>query len=157
MNDKMEIGDRMHQVVSDRDEALQRIVLNAEEGRTFIEMGRQGPKISVVSSDWKHAWCLDEPDKSVPLIEELIPQLETAGPRARKCAEEGKKIIVRWEGLKLGTRKPTEAELNWLARHVKIGPGPSISANSKKLEIVNRAAEIAEKILGTPQVVEREP
>ena len=30
--------------VDDRDEALQRIVLNAEEGHVFIEMGRQGPK-----------------------------------------------------------------------------------------------------------------
>jgi hypothetical protein len=93
----------------------------------------------------------------VPLIEELIPQLETAGPRARKCAEEGKKILARWEGLKLGKREPTEAELRWLARHVKFGPGVSVSVKSKKPEIVNRAAEIAEKILGTPQVVEREP
>ena len=74
----------------DRDEALQRIVLSAEEGRTFIEMGRQGPKITVVSSDWKSECCLDEPDKSVPLIEELIPELETAGPLARKCAKEGR-------------------------------------------------------------------
>jgi len=32
-----------------RNELLRGIVLNAEEGRTFIEMGRQGPKISVVS------------------------------------------------------------------------------------------------------------
>jgi hypothetical protein len=134
-----------------RDEALQRIVLNAEEGRTFIEMGRQGPRISVFSRDWKSEWRLDEPDKSVPLIEELIPQLETAGPRARKCAEEGKKILARWERLKLGKQKPTEAELRWLARHVKIGPGIRISVKSKKPEIVNRAAEIAEKILGTPQ------
>jgi hypothetical protein len=89
----------------DRDEALQRIVLSAEEGRTFIEMGRQGPKISVVSSDQKHAWWLDEPDKSVPLIEELIPQLETAGHRARKCAE------VRKEDFSaMGRAKAGEAE-----------------------------------------------
>jgi hypothetical protein len=157
MNDEMQLNDGTHRGGNDRDEALQRIVLNAEEGRTFIEMGHQGPKISVVSSDWKHPWCLDEPDKSVPLIEELIPQLETAGLRARKCAEEGKKILTRWEGLKLGKREPTEAELRWLVRHVKFGPGPSISVKSKKPEIVNCAAEIAEKILGTPQVVERQP
>ncbi len=141
----------------DRDEALQRIVLDAEEGRVFIEMGRQGPKISVVSRNWKSEWRVDEPDKSVPLIEQLIPQLETAGCRARKCAEEGKKILARWEGLKVGKRRPTEAELRWLAAHVKIGPGLSVSVKSKKPEIVNRAAEIAEKILGTPQSVEREP
>src|SRR6516162_2506854 len=141
----------------DRDEALQRIVLNAEEGRTFIEMGRQGPKISVVSRDWKSEWCLDEPDKSVPIIEELIPQLETAGPRARKCAEDGKKILARWEGLKLGKRKPIEAELKWMLDHRKIKTEPevSVSVKSKNREIVNRAAEIAEKIIGEPQVVER--
>jgi hypothetical protein len=142
-----------------RNELLFEIVLEAEEGRTFIEMGRQGPKIRVVSRDWKSAWCLDEPDKSVPLIAELIPQLETAGPRARKCAEEGKKILARWERLKLGKQKPTEAELRWLARHVEIpkrteGGVPRISVTSKNPEIVRRAAEIAEKILGTPQVVE---
>lgn len=139
----------------DRDEAMQRIVLNAEEGRVLIEMGRRGPKISVVSSNQKLGWFLDEPDKAVPLIEELIPQLETAGRGARKCAEEGKRILARWEGLKLGKRKPTEAEVEWLAKYVKIDPGPpfSISVTSKDLEIVKRAAKIAEKILGTPQVV----
>jgi hypothetical protein len=135
-----------------REEAQRKIVLYAEEGKVFIEMGREGPKITVALGDW--CWCLDEPDKSVPFIEELIPQLETAGRRARKCAEEGKKIIARWERLKLGKQRPTEAELRWLADHVKIGPGSSISVKSKNPEIVNRAAEIAEKILGTPQVVE---
>ena len=145
----------------DRDEALQRIVLSAEEGRTFIEMGRQGPKITVVSSDWKSECCLDEPDKSVPLIEELIPELETAGPLARKCAKEGRKILTRWEGLKLGQREPTEAEMNWLIRHLKFGKSgsnePVISVGGKDPEIAQRAAEIAEKILGTPEVVERKP
>jgi hypothetical protein len=139
-----------------RSELQREMVLHAEEGRVFIEMGRQGPKLTIVSDDWKSRWCLDEPDKSVPFIEELIPQLETAGRRARKCAEEGRKILARWEGLKLGKRKPTEAELDWLARHVKIGPGAMVSVTSKKPEIVRRAAEIAEKILGTPQAVERD-
>jgi len=141
----------------DRDELTHRMVLSAEEGRMVIEMGRQGPKISLMART--STWCLDEPDKSVPLIEELIPQLETAGPRARKCAEEGKKILARWEGLKLGEREPTEAEMRWMMAHIKIeigSDGPQISVTSKKPEIVKRAAEIAEKILGTPQVVERE-
>lgn len=138
-----------------RDEAVQRIVLNAEEGHAFIEMGHQGPKLSVVSGN--SAWVLDEPDKSIPLIEEIIPLLETAGPRARVCAEEGKKVLARWEGLKLGKRKPSEEELEFLARHVKIDPGPpfSISVTSKKPKIVQRAAEIAEKMLGKPQAVSR--
>ena len=139
--------------MSTREELIQKMVLYAEEGRVFIEMGRQGPKITVVLGD--HCWCADKPDESLPVIEELIPQLETAGRRARKCAEEGKKIIARWERLKLGKQKPTEAELDWLARHVKIGPGPSVSVKSKNPEIVRRAAEIAEKMLGTPQPVER--
>ena len=76
MNDDM--NNRRNELVLEinENELLQMIVEDAEEGHTFIEMGRQGPKISVVSSDRKWTWCLDEPDKSVPLIEKLIPQLD---------------------------------------------------------------------------------
>ena len=142
--------------ITKREELQIKMVLAAEEGRCLIKMGHKGPMLSIVHG--QHWWCLDEPDKSVPLIEDLIPQLETAGSRARKCAEEGKKILQRWEGLKLGKRKPTDAELKFLARHVNVKNGPSglqVSVTSKKPEIVKRAAEIAEKILGTPQPVQR--
>jgi hypothetical protein len=140
-----------------QNEALREFVLEAEEGHVFIEMGHRGPKITVVPGGGDWGWCSDKPDLSVPIIEELIPQLETAGPRARKCAEDGKKILARWEGLKLGKRKPIEAELKWMLDHRKIKTEPevSVSVKSKNREIVNRAAEIAEKIIGEPQVVER--
>ena len=138
----------------DREEAMHRIVLSAEEGRTFIEMGQKGPKLTVVSGN--SMWLLDEPNDSVPLIEKLIPQLETAGHLARKCAEEGKKILARWERLQSDKKQePTKAEREWLARHIKIDRGPpfSVSVNSKDPEIVRRAAEIAEKMIGKPQAV----
>jgi hypothetical protein len=129
----------------DRDEVMHRLVFGAEEGRLHIEMGRKGPKITFEGKDgW--AWTHDEPDQTVPLIEELIPQL-TCNGRARSCAREAEKVLARWEKLKAGIKqKPTEAEMQWLARHVKIESTADgnmrISVTSKNPEIVKRAAEI---------------
>jgi hypothetical protein len=119
----------------------------------FIEMGAAGPKVSVVGGD-DSQWVIDKPHEAVPFLEELIPMLETAGHGARKCAEEGKKILGRWRALQTG-EKPSEADLKWLVNHVKLGPGVQFSVSSKDPAIVNRAAAITEKILGRPQPVEK--
>jgi hypothetical protein len=140
-------------------QAYASLVRNAERGRLHIEMGPEGPRLIAegTGSEKARAWFLEEPDASIPLIEKLIPKLERAGPRARTCAKEGKKILARWEGLKLGKQEITDEELNFLRRHAVIDESvPSVTVISKKRKIVERAAEIAEKIVGTPQPLGRE-
>jgi hypothetical protein len=140
-------------------QAYASLVRKAEHGRVHIEMGREGPRLVAegTGSEKGHAWFLEDPEGSIPLIEKLIPKLERAGPRARRCAEEGKKILVRWERLKHGKQEVTDEELSWFRRHAVIDEAvPSVKVTSKKREIVERAAEIAEKMLGKPQPLGRE-
>jgi hypothetical protein len=134
-------------------------VRKAERGHVHIEMGREGPKLIIEGEGKEKSRMLviDNLKASIPLIERLIPKLERAGPRAGRCAEEGKKILARWERLKHGKQEVTDEELSWFRRHAVIDETvPSVTVTSKKREIVERACEIAEKMLGKPQPLGRE-